>query len=117
MPTVQPHSGNIMERGAVSTGKWFRVKQWKKNCRNETEAIRFFRTPGTSYHMIRRHIPHDVTVQRQVAFSVRYYFTATYDCHLHVTVKKFHVSQPRNTSPGLKSLKRICSAQWSAVKV
>jgi len=40
MPTVQSHSGNIVECGAVSLGKWFRVKQWKKSCRTETEAIR-----------------------------------------------------------------------------
>jgi len=79
MPTVQSHCGNIVEWGAVSTGKCLRVKQWKESCRTETEAIRFFRTPGTSYHMIRRHIPHDFTVQRQAAFSVQYYFIATQD--------------------------------------
>jgi hypothetical protein len=78
MPTVQSHSGNIVECGAVSPGKWFRVKQWKKSCRTETEPIRFFKTSGSSYHhMIRRYIPHDFTVQMQAAFSVRNYFNAT----------------------------------------
>jgi hypothetical protein len=117
MPTVQSHSGNIVECGAVSPGKCFRVKQWKKVNVSGTNS-------GRKVVELRRR--GYLSSERRELLTITWYGVTSPTTSLfrgrlrslcgttsllrRTTVTstwqlKCFVSQPRNTSRGLESVK------------